>query len=165
MVNLSVTGISISNLLKVLRNRTLKLVNVSIKPLFWCPNNWFDFLEQAIAQTETMPTDCKTLFVKGLPYSFKEDDIGDRFRRFGEIKSVRIAYNWQTKQSKGFAYVVYESHESAKNAMIKMNGKEVAGRFLKVDFDVKQSAKGSYHINTDNERNRLYNREPIKEAN
>ena len=35
-----------------------------------------------------MPTDCKTIFVKGLPYSFKEDDVGDRFRRFGEIKAI-----------------------------------------------------------------------------
>ena len=41
-----------------------------------------------------MPAECKTLFVKGLPYTFKEDDIGDRFRRFGEIKAIRIAYNW-----------------------------------------------------------------------
>ena len=84
-----------------------------------------------------MPSDCKTLFVKGLPYDFKEDDIGDRFRRFGEIKAIRIAYNWQTKESKGFAYINFETHESAKQALIKMNGKEVKGRYLKVDFDSK----------------------------
>ena len=72
-----------------------------------------------------MPSDCKTLFVKNLPYAFKEDDIGDRFRRFGEIKAIRIAYNWQTKESKGFAYVTFESHESAKKALEKMQGKEV----------------------------------------
>jgi len=41
-----------------------------------------------------MPSDCKRLFVKGIPYSFKEDDIGDRFRRYGQITSIRIAYNW-----------------------------------------------------------------------
>ena len=34
---------------------------------------------------EAMPDDCKTIFVKNLPYEFKEDDIGDRFRPFGEI--------------------------------------------------------------------------------
>ena len=43
-----------------------------------------------------------------------------------------------------------------------MNGKEVEGRFLKVDFDVKQQQKSSYHINMDNNRNKLYNREPLK---
>ena len=52
-----------------------------------------------------MPKDCNTLFVKGLPYTLKEDDVGDRFRRFGTINSIRLAYNWMTKQSKGFAYV------------------------------------------------------------
>ena len=56
---------------------------------FFTPNSLFR-LEMA----ESMPSDCTTLFVKGLPYSFKEDDIGDRFRRFGEIKAIRIAYNW-----------------------------------------------------------------------
>ena len=113
---------------------------------------------------QMMPSDCKTLFVKNLPYEFKEDDIGDRFRRFGEIKAIRIAYNWQTKESKGFAYVTFETHESAKQALVKMQGKEVKGRFLKVDFDSKGQAKSSYHINMDTTNNRLYNRDPIKAA-
>lgn len=64
-----------------------------------------------------MPNDCKTIFVKNLPYDFKEDDIGDRFRKFGEIKSIRLATNWQTKQFKGFAYIVFATHESAKKAL------------------------------------------------
>jgi RNA recognition motif-containing protein len=36
---------------------------------------------------------------------------------------VRIAYNWQTKVSKGFAYVVYKQNSAAKAALAKMNGK------------------------------------------
>jgi RNA recognition motif-containing protein len=55
-----------------------------------------------------MPSDCTTLFIKGLPYDFKEDDIGDRLRKFGDIAAIRIGYNWQTKQSKGFAYVQFK---------------------------------------------------------
>jgi len=86
---------------------------------------------------DSMPTDCVTLFVKGLPYSFKEDDIGDRFRRYGEIKAIRLAYNWQTKESKGFAYIQYATHDSAKEAMLKMNGKDIMGRQIRVDFDVR----------------------------
>ena len=72
-----------------------------------------------------MPDDCKTIFVKNLPYSFKEDDIGDRFRKYGEIKSIRIAQNWKTKESKGFAYVQYFKHEAAKKALLEMNNKEI----------------------------------------
>lgn len=45
-----------------------------------------------------------------------------------------------------------------------MNGKEVKGRFLKVDYDSKAQPKSSYRINTDTANNRLYNRDPIKAA-
>ena len=62
----------------------------------------------------SMPDTCKTIFVKNLPYSLKEDDIGDRFRPFGEIQEVRISKNWQTQESKGFAYVHFKEHSSAK---------------------------------------------------
>lgn len=112
-----------------------------------------------------MPTDCKTLFVKGLPYTFKEDDVGDRFRRFGAIKSIRLAYNWMTKQSKGFAYIGFDNHENAKRALVEMNGKEIQGRRIKVDFDVVQEPKKGYKINMQNNdnRNRLYNKEVIKD--
>jgi RNA recognition motif-containing protein len=64
--------------------------------------------------------------------------------------------------SKGFAYVLFETHESAKNALLKMNGKEIDGRQIKVDFDVKQSGKESYKVNLSEENNRMYNRDPIK---
>ena len=87
-----------------------------------------------------MPESCKTLFVKNLPYEFKEDDIGDRFRPFGEIQEIRISRNWQTGKSKGFAYVIFKEHISAKASLIKMNGKELKGHQgmrLKVDFDTK----------------------------
>lgn len=63
---------------------------------------------------EQMPSSCKTLFIKNLPYQLKEDDIGDRFRPFGEIEEVRIARNYTTQQSKGFGYVVFKEHGDAK---------------------------------------------------
>ena len=43
---------------------------------------------------ESMPEDCKTIFVKNLPYELKEDEIGDRFRPFGDIREIRIGKNW-----------------------------------------------------------------------
>jgi len=45
-----------------------------------------------------------------------------------------------------------------------MNGKEIDGRFLKVDFDSKAKPKSSYNINLETENNRLYNRDPIRDA-
>ena len=122
--------------------------------------------EDNVKIAENMPEDCKTIFVKGLPYSFKEDDIGDRFRPFGEIQEVRISKNWQTNQSKGFAYVIFKEHVSAKAALIKMNGRELKnfeGRPLKVDFDVKQKAKSSYRTNLNDDGNTRFNKQIKKE--
>jgi hypothetical protein len=45
-----------------------------------------------------------------------------------------------------------------------MNGKEVQGRRIKVDFDVIQEPKKGYKINLSNQdKNKLYNKEVIKE--
>ena len=115
---------------------------------------------------ESMPEDCKTIFVKNLPYTLAEDDIGDRFRPMGEIVEVRISKNWQTNQSKGFAYIVFKEHISAKAALIKMNGKELkgfSGRRLKVDFDVKQHAKSSYKTNMADDGNVRFNKQIKKD--
>jgi hypothetical protein len=46
-----------------------------------------------------------------------------------------------------------------------MNNKEVKGRRLKVDFDVVQEPKKGYKQNLNQERNKLYNKEVIKETN
>ena len=73
-----------------------------------------------------------------------EDELGERFRKFGEIASIRLAYNWQTKKSKGFAYIGFKSHESAKKGLIGMQGKQIKGRTIRVDFDVEQKAKKGY---------------------
>ena len=43
-----------------------------------------------------------------------------------------------------------------------MNGKEVQGRYIKVDFDTKAAPKSSYRVKTDTDGNRLYNRDTIK---
>jgi hypothetical protein len=45
-----------------------------------------------------------------------------------------------------------------------MNGMMIDGRQIKVDFDVKGAQKASYHINMNEDKNRLYNRDPIKMA-
>ena len=147
---------------------TLKLQLPKVRNLAKLPKSksvYYHFLCHALLEAiaESMPEDCTTIFVKGLPYDFKEDDIGDRFRKFGEIKAVRIAYNWVSKQSKGFAYITFAKHDSAKKALLEMNNREVKGRKLKIDFDVVQEAKKGYKINLSKEKNKFYNKDVVKE--
>ena len=122
--------------------------------------------EDIVRKAETMPSDCRTLFVRNLPYEFKEDDIGDRFRPFGEIQEVRVPRNWQTKQSKGFAFVVFKDHDSAKAALLKLNGKALKNygdRVMKIDFDTKQKPKSSFKVNLEDEGNVRFNKQIKKE--
>lgn len=58
--------------------------------------------------------------------------------------------------------MTYETHESARQALERMNGKVVNGRYLKVDFDTKAAPKSSYRVKTETDGNRLYNRDTIK---
>lgn len=53
------------------------------------------------------PADCRTIFVGNLPYDVTEDQVGDRFRKFGEIEQVRFATNYKTKQFKGISTPTY----------------------------------------------------------
>lgn len=48
-----------------------------------------------------MPEDCTTVFVKGLPYTMNEDQLGELFSSCGKIDNVRIVYNHISKESKG----------------------------------------------------------------
>jgi len=103
------------------------------------------------------PSDCTTIFVKNLPYEgVTEDSVGDKFRHCGPIKSVRFSYNWLTKQFKGFCYIEFEKPESVKKAL-QMNGKQINGRNIVVDFDAGEARKG-YKLNFKEEGNTKYSK-------
>jgi RNA recognition motif-containing protein len=49
--------------------------------------------QQKPQQTQPPPADCRTVFVKGLPYSITSEEIGDAFRHCGVIENVRMVFN------------------------------------------------------------------------
>lgn len=94
------------------------------------------------------PEGCKVVFVKNLPYDASEDDIREVFQICGKILDggVRIARNYQSRQSKGFAYVEYKNPEGAYGAVQKAAkpfGMTVKGRPCFVDYD-EGTIKGSF---------------------
>ena len=48
-----------------------------------------------------IPSNCKTIFVRNLPYDVTEAEIGDKFKPCGEIKSIRMVYNSINRNFKG----------------------------------------------------------------
>jgi nucleolin len=105
------------------------------------------------------PTGCNVVFVKNLPYHAAEGDVQDAFQVCGKIVEggVRIVRNYQTRQSKGFAYVEYKNPEGAHGSVQKASkpfGMKVLGRPVFVDYD-EGRMRGSFK----NEDGRLWSKE------
>jgi nucleolin len=81
-----------------------------------------------------IPQNCKTIFVRNLPYDLTEDEIGDKFKPCGDIKSIRMVFNHSNRNFKGFCYLEFEEHSALLKAL-NLNGKMVKGREMIVDFE------------------------------
>lgn len=75
----------------------------------------------------------KKLYVGNLAFQTTNQDLQELFAQAGTVESASIIEDRDTGQSKGFAFVEMSSEEEAASAIEKFNGKEVAGRMLKVN--------------------------------
>lgn len=77
------------------------------------------------------PTD--TIFCGSLSYNTTDDSLRAAFSRF-QPTSVRIIIDREAGRSKGFGYVSFASVVAATAALQAMNGAEVDGRNIRLDF-------------------------------
>ena len=82
--------------------------------------------EMIISQTK--------LFVGGLNWQMRGNDLREEFSPYGEIVFARLNLDRETKRSKGFGFVEFANADDAAKAKAEMDGKEVRGRAIKVDF-------------------------------
>lgn len=73
------------------------------------------------------------IYVGNISPEASENDIKTAFSGFGEIKEVRVIKDREGK-SKGYAFVEMPQMNDAKNAIESLNGKDLGGRALKVNF-------------------------------
>ena len=74
------------------------------------------------------------LFISGVNWSMRGNDLKDTFSKYGEIVFARVVLDKETKRSKGFGFVEFTNEEDAQKAKDEMDGQEVWGRAIKVDF-------------------------------
>ncbi len=67
------------------------------------------------------------LYVGNLNYSVTNDELGELFSEYGEVKNVNII------EGKGFGFIEMGSANEAENAKEGLNGQEFKGRTLKID--------------------------------
>lgn len=84
-------------------------------------------------QAETQPP---RLIVRNLPWSIKtEEDLAALFRSYGKVKHAVLPKKGPKVQY-GFGFVLLRGRKNAEKAMAGVNGKEVDGRTLAVDWAV-----------------------------
>jgi RNA recognition motif-containing protein len=74
------------------------------------------------------------IYVGNLAYSLSEEELANEFANYGEVTSAKIIVDRDNNnRSKGFGFVEMSDDEAAKKAIEELNGKEVAGRNLRVN--------------------------------
>ena len=75
----------------------------------------------------------KKLYVGNLAFQTTSQDLQELFAQAGTVESASVIEDRDTGRSKGFAFVEMSTEEEAASAIEQFNGREVAGRALKVN--------------------------------
>lgn len=68
------------------------------------------------------------LFVGSLPWSVNDAELKTLFEPYGKVASAKVVTDKQTRRSKGFGFVEFETEAEASAAINALNGSEVKGR-------------------------------------
>lgn len=82
------------------------------------------------------------IYVGNLSPEANADAVKIAFSGFGEIKDIRIIKD-RTGKSKGYAFIEMANKEEAQKAIDSLNGRELAGRALKLNFAKTKPMGGS----------------------
>jgi len=74
------------------------------------------------------------IYVGNLSYNMTEGSLRELFEQYGEVVSVKIIQDRMSGRSKGFGFVEMAKKEEAETAIQRINGTEVDGRNIKVNF-------------------------------
>lgn len=82
------------------------------------------------------------LFVGNLSFGVDEDTLWETFGEHGDVKSVRVPTDRDSGKPKGFAYVEFSEVGAAKTAHGALQGFELDGRSLRLDFSQPRDSGG-----------------------
>ncbi|GMU95786.1 MAG: hypothetical protein AMXMBFR50_13020 [Ignavibacterium album] len=68
------------------------------------------------------------MFVGSLPWSVNDAELKTLFEPYGKVASAKVVTDKQTRRSKGFGFVEFETEAEASAAINALNGSEVKGR-------------------------------------
>jgi RNA recognition motif-containing protein len=73
------------------------------------------------------------IYIGNLATDVTEDDLKELFSTSGDIKSVKIIKDFETNQSRGFAFVEMFTAAEGQKAISSLNGTNLKGKDIKVN--------------------------------
>lgn len=80
------------------------------------------------------PNSGTCVFVGNIPYDVSEKQLEEMFASCGPIVSFRLVNDKETGRSKGYGFCDYQDYASAERCTRTLNGVEINGRTLRIDF-------------------------------
>nr|CAD1832348.1 unnamed protein product [Ananas comosus var. bracteatus] len=74
------------------------------------------------------------LFVGGISYGTDDQSLREAFANYGEVVESRVIIDRESGRSRGFGFVTYTSSEEASAAITAMDGKDLHGRIIRVNY-------------------------------
>jgi len=84
--------------------------------------------------------DIRTIHVGNIAYSVSKKELEEKFRLFGEVKSVRLMTDRETGKSKGYAFLDFVRAADADHACTVLNGSIWDDRPWKVQLEIKEKS-------------------------
>ena len=85
------------------------------------------------------------LFVRNVGDDVNEKSLQALFSHYGTVLSVQIMRDATTGKSRGYAFVNFDSFQSADEAILNLNGQYVNGRPIEVEYAYKEGKPGERH--------------------
>jgi RNA recognition motif-containing protein len=92
------------------------------------------------------------IFVGSLPFKLDEGELRALFENLGEVTSVKIIIDKDTRQNKGFGFVEMPNESEAQKAIEELNGFEIMGRKIVVNEAQKRDRDSPPKFRDENKR-------------
>jgi RNA recognition motif-containing protein len=73
------------------------------------------------------------IYVSNINFRAREEDLQEAFEKYGEVSSVKIIKDKETRRSKGFGFVEMPDENAARTAIEGLNGYLLLDRNLRVN--------------------------------
>nr|CCC94667.1 putative RNA-binding protein [Trypanosoma congolense IL3000] len=102
---------------------------------------------QPLGTLNQEPDFLRNLMVNYIPTTVDEVQLRQLFERFGPIESVKIVCDRETRQSRGYGFVKFQSAASAQQAIASLNGFVILNKRLKVALAASGHQRGRNNMN------------------